>query len=199
MVKVSPQQSQVTRNTILEAAYHLFLEQGYHATSMRQIAQKAESAMGAIYNHFPSKEDLWVAVFTEKHPFHQILPALQQIQEDSTAEIIRNSAAHMVTELGKRPEVVNLMLIEIVEFKGAHMSKMFEAFAPGFMQFGILLTRHSDHLRDIPVPSMARAFAGLFFSYYMTQWIIPTEMSPMFGDNGLDDFITIYLHGILTE
>ena len=41
-----------TRQSILQAAYELFLEQGYAATSMRQIAERAGLALGGIYNHF---------------------------------------------------------------------------------------------------------------------------------------------------
>ena len=47
-----------TRQTIEEAAYELFLENGYSATSMRQIAERAELALGGIYNHFSGKEEI---------------------------------------------------------------------------------------------------------------------------------------------
>ncbi len=199
MPKISREQSLTNRKKIIETAYQLFMEYGYHATSMRQIADRAGITLGGIYNHFSSKEDLWVLVFIEKHPLQKILPLLQHVEGSTTAEIIHNAASRMISELAKCPEVVNLMLIEIVEFKSAHMNKMFEAFAPGFLQLGQLFAQKSDQLRDIPIPSMARAFAGLFFSYYMTTWIIPPEFSPIFGERQLDDFINIYLHGILSE
>jgi AcrR family transcriptional regulator len=44
-----------TKSEITHVAYRLFLEQGYHGTSMRQIAQKSGIALGGIYNHFESK------------------------------------------------------------------------------------------------------------------------------------------------
>ncbi|MEP6872628.1 MAG: TetR/AcrR family transcriptional regulator [Anaerolineaceae bacterium] len=39
-------------------ASELFFEQGYHATSMRQIADGADVRVGSLYNHFTNKEDL---------------------------------------------------------------------------------------------------------------------------------------------
>jgi AcrR family transcriptional regulator len=48
-----------SRANILRAAHDLFLQQGYHGTSMRQIAEGAGTALGAIYNHFPGKETIF--------------------------------------------------------------------------------------------------------------------------------------------
>ena len=47
------------RRLILEAAEELFSSRGYHATSVRQIAQKAEFSVGFLYNMFENKEDLY--------------------------------------------------------------------------------------------------------------------------------------------
>ncbi|MGE0734700.1 MAG: TetR/AcrR family transcriptional regulator [Alphaproteobacteria bacterium] len=47
-----------TRHRIERAALELFVEQGIAATSIRDIADKAGISLGAMYNHFPSKEDL---------------------------------------------------------------------------------------------------------------------------------------------
>ena len=41
-----------TRGSIINAAHSLFANQGYAATSMRQIAEEAGLALGGIYNHF---------------------------------------------------------------------------------------------------------------------------------------------------
>ena len=42
--KEKPTKGEVTRLAIEEAAIALFMEQGYHATSMRQIAEQSELA-----------------------------------------------------------------------------------------------------------------------------------------------------------
>ena len=41
-----------TRTAIIDAAFDLFVRKGYHATSMRQIADEAGLAPGGLYNHF---------------------------------------------------------------------------------------------------------------------------------------------------
>jgi AcrR family transcriptional regulator len=47
-----------TRQRILGAAAQLFHEQGYHATTMRQIAAEAGIKAGSLYNHFAGKQEL---------------------------------------------------------------------------------------------------------------------------------------------
>ena len=72
-----------TRAILIEAAYQLFNNKGYHATSMRDIATEAGLALGGIYNHFQSKEDIFVAMLMERHPFLEILPELHAAQGDT--------------------------------------------------------------------------------------------------------------------
>lgn len=43
---------------IMSAALELFAEEGFHATSISQIATKAKISKGLMYNYFKSKEDL---------------------------------------------------------------------------------------------------------------------------------------------
>jgi len=51
------------RETLLEAACKLFLEDGYDAVSMQQIAEAAGMTKGAPYYHFRNKDDLFMQVF----------------------------------------------------------------------------------------------------------------------------------------
>lgn len=51
-----------TRGRILQAARKLFVKQGFAATSISQIAKKANINQSLIYHHFGSKQQLWKAV-----------------------------------------------------------------------------------------------------------------------------------------
>ncbi len=50
---------------IREAALRRFARQGFHGTTLPEIAQGAGVAIGTIYNHFPSKEALANTLFQE--------------------------------------------------------------------------------------------------------------------------------------
>jgi AcrR family transcriptional regulator len=51
-----------TRRRLLDLAARLFVERGYHAVSMRDLASAAEVTKGAVYGHFRSKGQLLVEV-----------------------------------------------------------------------------------------------------------------------------------------
>ena len=50
---------------IIEAAADLFVKQGYAGTSIRDIGNQVGLLAGSVYHHFPSKEDLFVAIHRE--------------------------------------------------------------------------------------------------------------------------------------
>ena len=58
-----------TRDRILDVALDLFTDQGFDATSMRQIAERLHISKPAIYYHFASKEDILVALHMRLHEF----------------------------------------------------------------------------------------------------------------------------------
>ena len=51
-----------TRTDIIEAAHRLFLENGYRATSLRDVAAAAGLSHSGLQRHFPTKDALLVAV-----------------------------------------------------------------------------------------------------------------------------------------
>jgi AcrR family transcriptional regulator len=54
--------SKVTREEILEAAICLFNQNGYHATSMQDIARAVAIKKPSLYHHFDSKEAILLAI-----------------------------------------------------------------------------------------------------------------------------------------
>ncbi|GFG62560.1 TetR family transcriptional regulator [Mycobacterium kubicae] len=51
-----------TAGAILEAAERLFLTRGYHATTVEQLAEEADVAVGSLYGHFGGKEGIYAAL-----------------------------------------------------------------------------------------------------------------------------------------
>jgi len=169
-----------SRGLLLDSAYPLFVNQGYSATSMRQIAEGAGLALGGIYNHFASKEAIFQAILMERHPYQQIMPLLKQMQVNSPDNLDRRKIQILMNELSQNPKFFNLMLVEIVEFKGRHLSGLFEKILCG-----------------VPPPAWLRVFLSMFVSYHMTQSLLIGLMPSDTQEYSLDAFIDIFLHGIL--
>jgi AcrR family transcriptional regulator len=53
------------RAQLLDAARKVFVEQGYHAAAMDDIAERAGVSKPVLYQHFPGKLDLYLALLDE--------------------------------------------------------------------------------------------------------------------------------------
>jgi AcrR family transcriptional regulator len=78
------------RQEILDAALDLFSESGYHSVSMQEIAEKAEFAVGTLYNFFSNKEDLYKALMLSKaQAFNDVLVRPLEEEKDPLDAIKR--------------------------------------------------------------------------------------------------------------
>jgi AcrR family transcriptional regulator len=55
-----------TRARLLDAAEAVFVRDGYESAQLDAIAATAERSKGAVYTHFKSKEDLFLALFEDR-------------------------------------------------------------------------------------------------------------------------------------
>ena len=78
-----------TKRQIVEAALDLFRERGYEATTMRDVAARANVSVGNAYYYFSSKEHLVQAFYDRTHEDHlaAFLPILER--ETSFKELMR--------------------------------------------------------------------------------------------------------------
>lgn len=199
MPRSSREKSVETRTHIVDAAYHLFVDKGYNATPMREISQHAGVTVGAVYNHFATKEDIWKAVLDEKHPYHEILPLIQSVDGETVSEVISTAARLLVHELMNRPDLFNLMFIEIVEFQAVHVPDLYTGIVPHLLQMQKVFEGKKGKLRDIPLPVILRSFVGLFFSYFITGVLLKTLPEITTDETTLDQIIELYLKGVLAD
>lgn len=99
MVATTGRMESTTRERIPVVALALFAEQGYEATSMRQIAEQLDITKAALYYHFASKEDIVRAVvqstmdqiagLVEWAKAQAVTPALRREVLDRWADILQ--------------------------------------------------------------------------------------------------------------
>ncbi|MBN1969074.1 MAG: TetR/AcrR family transcriptional regulator [Candidatus Delongbacteria bacterium] len=73
------------KRKILEVAEEDFLDKGFEATSMREIAQKAEVGLSNIYNYFKNKDEIFMEVL------RPLLNAIDKLREDHNKEKFINT------------------------------------------------------------------------------------------------------------
>lgn len=188
-----------TRNKVIQVAHDLFVQQGYHGTSMRQIAKGSGIALGGLYNHFVSKEDVFKAVFLEYHPYHEVLPRILDAQGETVEEFVRDAFKRILQAVDDRPDFMNLMFIEVVEFNSQHAHELISTNLPRFMPvMQRLLQTTQGESRPIPELMFLRTFFGFIFGYFLTDIILGSQTLEGFQEDAEKYFVDIYLHGILT-
>jgi AcrR family transcriptional regulator len=78
-----------TRARILEAARRAFASRGYHGTLMDHVAREAGLSKGALYVHFPGKEELFLALL-----------------DDAAAALVERVSEAIATARGGRQKVL---------------------------------------------------------------------------------------------
>lgn len=189
-----------THAAIIEAAYTLFVQQGYHGTSMRQIAQTAGLALGGIYNHFDSKEAIFKGVITTYHPFVTVVPRLEYLEGDSTEQLLRQAAHLIVDEMQQQSGLFNLMFIELIELGGRHMPQLVDIVLPSILRFQRRLAAgHQGTLRTQTPISFFRSFIGTIVAYYVMNELLASTAAMQLDSLSIDDMMDTYLHGLILE
>lgn len=191
---------ELTRMAVEDAAVELFMEQGYHATSMRQIAERANLALGGIYNHFKSKEEIFEAIIVDKHPYKRVLPLVLEAQGATTEEFLKNAVLIVLDEMSREPYYLKLMMIEFVEFEGGHGASMLKEVAPKILPVFEQIVQKRKDLRVTNPVVLMRSFLGMVISYIITDMILSNSvLSPLIPKNMTDAYVDLFLHGVLKE
>jgi AcrR family transcriptional regulator len=75
------------RRQLLDAALAVFTTQGYHAAAMDDIAERAGVSKPVLYQHFPGKRDLYLALLDESA--EALLAAVRSALESTTDNKLR--------------------------------------------------------------------------------------------------------------
>ncbi|MDT8446617.1 MAG: helix-turn-helix domain-containing protein [bacterium] len=136
---------------ILNAAVDLFGRQGYQATSMAAIAERAGISKGLAYHYFPAKLSILASLLeTQQQRFREMLEPLAAVPPEQrlaawvlqTGELVANNRAAMRLLVGllfsETPEVAQLLAQQKAQAQ-AQMDREFQLIGPLFQQPGDFL------------------------------------------------------------
>ncbi|MBC8332857.1 MAG: TetR/AcrR family transcriptional regulator [Anaerolineae bacterium] len=129
-----------TRQRILDAAVERFAQNGYHNTSVADIVSDSQTSKGAVYFHFPSKEEIFLGLVDE---FAGILEKrLKEAIDKETSGVRRvNTALRICMEtFTSYQKLAKIFLIQAVGLGAAFEEKQREI----HLRFIRLIQRHLD-------------------------------------------------------
>jgi AcrR family transcriptional regulator len=173
---------------LYDAAARLFGAQGYHATSLRELAEALGLNKSSLYHYFDSKQDLLYQLLddyiTEALAGIQALCAGDGDPEEKLAEFMRYYTRFYAKDLDRLALLVNEVdnleprLRNVLEKKERrYLAALEEIFAQLHAQ---------GRLKDIPSSVAAFAFFGMV--HYTFRWyrpkgrVSPAELSEMFWE-----------------
>jgi len=101
---------QAVRDKILTAARELFIAEGFRNVSMRKIAERIEYSPAAIYGYFPSRDDIFVALFEEGFRLMDAEPG--GVQVDDPAEALKAMFLGYYRFARQHPQFFELMFLD---------------------------------------------------------------------------------------
>jgi AcrR family transcriptional regulator len=101
-----------TRRAISNAAHRLFLERGFEAVTVADVAREADVSEGTVFNYFPTKEDLFygrmetfeaelVAAVRDRGPGRSVLAAFRDFVLERGRELSAPDRADVIVQAAR--------------------------------------------------------------------------------------------------
>ena len=186
----------LTRDRILEAAHALFVDKGFAAVSMREIAAHSGVTKSLIHHHFGSKEALWERVKERAFAaYAEGQEAELRAAQEPDADLLRNAVIRYFAFLQSNPEVVRL-------FAWTHLDEDQSCgrIDAELVRLGAARVREAQ-ARGLLRQDVNPAHVVTMFVNACTQWFEARahhSQWPGVGDDAeyLDDFLKIFFEGL---
>jgi AcrR family transcriptional regulator len=191
------------KELILQQATLLFSDQGFDATSMREIARASRITEAAIYRHFQGKSRLYEEVIRAKARSHDI----GQLHEECTAnegiESVLSRIAHHILNLARKdPQLMRLMFHNSLEH-GEFSALLFMEVRLPYIQFlaGELERRMAaGEICQIDPFITSRCFVGMVMDCALNIGVWATiSDSPVEARDVVCNNVPIFARGLLNE
>lgn len=125
------------RDRIIRVASELFYKQGYNSTGINQIIAEADIAIGSLYNHFASKNDLLQAYLIK--------------EEQDWFEGLEKSIAHISDPREKISAIIDYRkkLQQSSKFAGCHFIKIVSETGDGNTAVSGFAKNHKDKQKAV--------------------------------------------------
>jgi AcrR family transcriptional regulator len=204
MPKLSEKAVERKKDHIEDAAKQLFIRQGFHATSMRNIAARAGTSLGNLYNYYPTKEAILGSIISKYQQVvdDRLRSMFDEIEDPLNPDDLKRFARLVKKMVNEHHEFWLLMYIDVLEFENQHFRKMFEnlaqklrhRFAKPFAEL-----RRSGALHDGVDPAIGFTAAYMqFFNYFIVEKLFGGNLHLGISDEQAINSLTgIYSRGIL--
>ncbi len=187
-----------TRKKLLDAGLKLISKRGYLGATTKDIAKKAGVAELTLFRHFSSKELLFQEIINS----YTFLPALKgllpEIKELEYREALLMIADKFLGRLYERRDLIRIMQSEMHLYP-SKVKDIYQDFIGGVYQTLASYFRELQGrgmLRDFDPEYGARAFLGMFFSYFSVhELMFRKDAMPLEEGKLKTEYVDIFIKG----
>jgi AcrR family transcriptional regulator len=185
-----------SRDAIVDAAERLFLQRGFGAVSMDDLAEAAGLARRTLYNQFASKEEIFREMLLRvSRQLEDAFPPGIETQGD--VEDVLRLIARLILQLHKNPGYLGFLRMVVADSR--QFPWIAEEFAAVMEPQTERLTRYLAHLTAMGIldcrnPILAtHQFMGLLNDLSLWPWMMGRESLPIPADEVVDETVRMFL------
>ncbi len=187
-----------TRKKLLDAGLKLISKRGYLGATTKDIAKKAGVAELTLFRHFSSKEILFREIINS----YTFLPALKGLMPEIKNLEYRDAmlliADRFLGRLYERRDLIRIMQSQmhlypskVKDIYQNFIGEIYQTLASYFREL-----QDGGPLRDFDPEYGARAFLGMFFSFFTVQEIMfRKDAMPLEEGKVKTEFVDIFIRG----
>ena len=185
---------------ILDAAAVVFAHNGYHRTTIRDIAQRADVADGTIYNYFDSKFDLLLAIMAQLADLEKMPEDLIAARDRDMRDFVAAAFAERMDRIEQGEEMLKAILPQV--FVHADLRERF--YQEYVLRIATLLEPYIEgqistgHVRALDVSLVTRLVQGMFVGLLILR-ILGDEPLRTKWDEVPELLATLILDGLRSE
>lgn len=187
------------RAAIIESAIRLFADRGFRGATTRELAAAVGVSEPVLYQHFPSKRDLYKAIIeSTMERAHQTYD-LEQHGQLAPEAFFRGMAGIMVDFYQQNADYVRLLFYSALErhelsrmFHERHACTHFDYLA-GYVRRQI----EAGVFRPVDPLMAARMFTGMVADVALKAVLQPDTETPQSREALLDGMVDIFLRGVM--
>jgi len=157
-----------TRDRIIEAAYTLFSEKGYHGTSTREIAKTASVSEVTLFRIFGTKESLFEEVLKVKSIIPDLLAMIRDVENYSLEDLLFSLTKRFYYTLVSKKKFIMITLSEVNQYS----EKVRDIYQKLIDQIDELLVKIFSKYKNFNLKIIPKAFRGIIFNLFLTNEIL---------------------------
>ncbi|MDR3531773.1 MAG: TetR/AcrR family transcriptional regulator [Rhodopila sp.] len=185
-----------SREAIVDAAERLFLERGFGAVSMDDLAEAAGVARRTLYNQYTSKEEIFREMLLRvSSQLENLLPPGVETQGD-VEEVLR-LIAQSILDLHRRPGYLGFFRMVVADSR--QFPWIAEAFAAVMEPQMERFARYLAHLATMGIldcrnPTLAaHQFMGVLNEFYLWPWMMGRQEMLVPAEDVVEETIRMFL------